>query len=62
MTSAPKALTELTLMSGVVLGMTMVALIPKYLADMATPWAWLPAEAATKPLACCAWLNCEMQL
>ena len=29
----------------------MVALIPSLRAAMATPWAWLPAEAATTPRA-----------
>ena len=38
-------------MSGVVVGITMVAGTPYFWAAAATPWAWLPAEAAMRPLA-----------
>ena len=48
---APCALTALTLISGVVSGMTIVAFTPRRFADRATPCAWLPAEAASTPFA-----------
>jgi len=38
----------------VVRGITITALVPSRLAASATPWAWLPAEAATTPLRSCA--------
>ena len=36
-------------MPGVEVGMTMTARQPTLLADRATPWAWLPAEAQITP-------------
>ena len=43
-------LTALILIKGVVLGITITALMPILLAPSATPCAWLPAEAAITPL------------
>lgn len=37
-----------TLIAGVARGMTMTALTPIFLADRATPWAWLPALMGRK--------------
>jgi hypothetical protein len=42
-----------TLMSGVAIGITMVARMPSLAADIATPCAWLPALHATTPRANC---------
>ena len=36
-------------MRGVVTGITICALHPRRWAESATPWAWLPAEAAITP-------------
>jgi hypothetical protein len=41
-------LTASILIAGVVVGM-MTARTPSRLADRATPWAWLPAEAQITP-------------
>ena len=49
--SAPREATASTLIRGVVTGMTMTARQPRRFAPRATPWAWLPAEAATTPRA-----------
>ena len=50
-TSAPSRRTASILIAGVVSGMTMTAPNPKRRAASATPWAWLPADAATTPRA-----------
>jgi hypothetical protein len=42
-------LTASILIAGVVVGMTITARVPSRLADSATPWAWLPAEAQITP-------------
>ena len=42
-------------------GMNTVDFIPSRLADSATPCAWLPAEAATTPLARSASVSREMR-
>lgn len=39
-----------TLIAGVATGITMIALMPKCFADIATPCAWFPAEHVTTPL------------
>ena len=46
---APRLRTVCTLMGGVVVGMTMSAETPSRRPASATPWAWLPAEAAMTP-------------
>ena len=46
---APSALTEAILISGVVTGITIVALHPSRDAASATPCAWFPADAASTP-------------
>mmetsp|Transcript_72229 Transcript_72229/g.150893 ORF Transcript_72229/g.150893 Transcript_72229/m.150893 type:complete len:375 (+) Transcript_72229:474-1598(+) len=61
-TSAPRRRTLSTLMSGVTVGMAMIALQPRNLALMATPCAWLPAEAVMMPLASCSEERCEIML
>ena len=43
--------TASTLISGVVCGMTITARMPRWRAEKATPWAWLPALAAMTPRA-----------
>ncbi len=50
-TSAPYERVAATLGSGAPAGMTTVALVPSAEAARATPWAWLPALAATTPRA-----------
>ena len=47
---------------GVVLGITMTALIPCRLAARARPWAWLPAEAAITPRAFSSSVSCATLL
>ena len=49
--SAPYASVARTLGIGAPSGMNTVDLMPSSVADRATPWAWLPADAATTPLA-----------
>jgi len=49
MTSAPYPRVASILGSGAPAGITTVALAPSRLAANATPWAWLPALAATTP-------------
>mmetsp|Transcript_15590 Transcript_15590/g.20967 ORF Transcript_15590/g.20967 Transcript_15590/m.20967 type:complete len:434 (-) Transcript_15590:81-1382(-) len=49
-TSAPRRRTASTLISGVTVGITMIALQPRCAALNATPCAWFPAEAVTMPL------------
>ena len=51
MTSAPYPRVASTLGSGAPAGMTTVAAQPSRPAANATPWAWLPALAATTPRA-----------
>src|SRR5690606_26460935 len=50
-TVAPYPLVAATLGSGAPAGMNTVAAVPHSCAASATPWAWLPALAATTPLA-----------
>ncbi len=47
LTVAPYPVVASTLGSGALEGMKMVARCPVSVAASATPWAWLPAEAAT---------------
>jgi hypothetical protein len=51
MTRAPYPRVAWTLGSGALSGMITVAAQPSRLAANATPWAWLPALAATTPRA-----------
>ena len=46
---APCVRTASTLMGAVVTGITTTASMPSRDAERATPWAWLPAEAAMTP-------------
>jgi hypothetical protein len=50
------------LISGVVSGITMTARMPRCRAEKATPWAWLPALAATTPRARSCMVMCAMRL
>ncbi len=50
-TSAPYPRVAFSLGIGAPSGMNTVALMPSICAASATPWAWLPAEAATTPAA-----------
>ena len=50
-TSAPYPRVALALGIGAPSGMNTVALMPSSCAASATPWAWLPADAATTPRA-----------
>ena len=53
-TWAPRVSVRVIFVNGRPSGMTIVASMPSSRAWWATPWAWLPAEAATTPLARCA--------
>ena len=50
-TSAPYARVAFSLGIGAPSGMNTVDLMPSSWAARATPWAWLPADAATTPFA-----------
>ncbi len=50
-TSAPYPRVALTFGMGAPSGMNTVTLMPSIDPARATPWAWLPAEAATTPAA-----------
>ncbi len=50
-TSAPYPRVAFSLGIGAPSGMKTVALMPRVWAARATPWAWLPADAATTPRA-----------
>ena len=60
-TVAPYALVAATLGSGAPTGMNTVASAPSMPAASATPWAWLPALAATTPRARSASVSREMR-
>ncbi|MNH29959.1 hypothetical protein D3C79_902220 [compost metagenome] len=56
-TCPPRERTPSTFSDGVVVGMTMVAFMPRCDAARATPWAWLPADAVITPRARCTLLR-----